>query len=36
MQAYPSVLKVNNRILLFYNGNSFGRDGFKISELQQD
>ncbi len=28
MQAYPAVIKIKDKLLLFYNGNSFGLDGF--------
>jgi hypothetical protein len=27
MQAYPNVLRHNDRLYLFYNGNGFGREG---------
>ena len=28
MQAYPAVLEVDGNLLMFYNGNGFGVDGF--------
>jgi hypothetical protein len=28
MQAYPAVLEVDGKLLMFYNGNGFGVDGF--------
>jgi len=28
MQAYPSVLSINEKTYLFYNGNNYGHDGF--------
>jgi sucrose-6-phosphate hydrolase SacC (GH32 family) len=27
MQCYPQIIRVNNKLLLFYNGNGFGREG---------
>lgn len=33
MACYPQVLKVDERLLLFYSGNSFGRTGFGVAEL---
>jgi predicted GH43/DUF377 family glycosyl hydrolase len=32
MVAYPCVLRVGSRILMFYNGNGFGSDGFAWAE----
>jgi hypothetical protein len=32
MIAYPCVLRVGSRILMFYNGNGFGFDGFAWAE----
>jgi len=32
MIAYPYVIKDNNRLLLFYNGNEFGKSGFGYAE----
>jgi len=31
MQAYPSVIKFQDSILLFYNGNNFGKNGIEIA-----
>lgn len=33
MMCYPQICEVDGRILLFYCGNSFGREGFGIAEL---
>lgn len=32
MIAYPHVIKVKNKLLLFYNGNGFGKTGFGYAE----
>lgn len=32
MIAYPCVIRVGPRLLMFYNGNGFGRDGFAWAE----
>jgi hypothetical protein len=34
MLAYPCVVPVRNKILMFYSGNGFGRDGFGYAELE--
>ncbi len=34
MKAYPRVIQINDRILFFYNGNYFGKDGFGYAELE--
>lgn len=34
MKAYPRVLKVKDKFLLFYNGNYFGKEGFGYAVLQ--
>lgn len=34
MIAYPYIVTANNRILMFYNGNGFGRTGFGYAELE--
>lgn len=34
MQAYPRCIKINNRVLIFFNGNYFGKDGFGFAELE--
>ena len=33
MVSYPHVLKVKSKILMFYNGNGFGKSGFGYAEL---
>jgi hypothetical protein len=33
MMAYPYVVKVDDRVLMFYNGNGFGAAGFGVAEL---
>jgi sucrose-6-phosphate hydrolase SacC (GH32 family) len=33
MVAYPSVLEVNNKVFMFYNGNDYGKSGFGLAEL---
>lgn len=33
MVEYPHVIKVKNKILMFYNGNGFGASGFGYAEL---
>ena len=34
MITYPHVSTIDGRILLFYNGNDFGREGFGYAELE--
>jgi predicted GH43/DUF377 family glycosyl hydrolase len=34
MQAYPAVVRANNRTLMFYNGNDFGAAGFGLAICQ--
>jgi hypothetical protein len=34
MIAYPCVLEVDGRRLMFYNGNGFGAEGFGWAEWQ--
>lgn len=34
MQAYPRVINVDGKFLLFYNGNYFGKEGFGFAELE--
>ena len=34
MMAYPCVVKVRNKYLMFYNGNGFGQSGFGYAELE--
>ncbi len=31
--CYPAVIKVEDRVLLFYNGNDYGRTGLGVAEL---
>lgn len=33
MMCYPQVLQVDSRVLLFYCGNDFGKEGFGIAEM---
>ena len=35
MTAYPHVIDVNGRRLMFYNGNGFGKSGFGYAELEK-
>lgn len=32
-QAYPAIVKVRSRFLMFYNGNGFGASGFGVAAL---
>lgn len=34
MMCYPCVLEANGRVLMFYSGNDFGRDGFGCAVLE--
>ena len=34
MMAYPYVIKVEDKYLMFYNGNYFGKEGFGYAELE--
>lgn len=34
MNAYPAVIKIGKDTYLFYNGNSFGKDGFGYAKLK--
>jgi hypothetical protein len=34
MMAYPYVVKVQDRLYMFYNGNGFGQSGFGYAELR--
>jgi len=36
MVAYPCVVQLDDRVLMFYSGNYFGRDGFGYAELATD
>jgi hypothetical protein len=33
MTAYPGIVEVDGRLLLFYNGNEYGLAGFGCAEL---
>jgi hypothetical protein len=33
MMAYPSVLKLDKKVYMFYNGRSYGKEGFGLAEL---
>lgn len=35
MMAYPSVIEVNGKVFMFYNGNEYGRYGFGVAELRE-
>lgn len=35
MVAYPAVLRVNDRLIMFYNGNGFGVEGFGWADCAQ-
>ncbi len=32
MQCYPHVINLNERLVMFYNGNGFGRTGIGYAE----
>ncbi|HSZ87277.1 MAG TPA: hypothetical protein VK787_14695 [Puia sp.] len=34
MMAYPAITKINDFFYLFYNGNSFGKEGFGYAKLK--
>jgi hypothetical protein len=34
--CYPSLLQLENRVYMFYNGNNMGVDGFGVAELSGD
>ena len=36
MMAYPYIVNVRGKILMFYNGNGFGQTGFGYAELEND
>lgn len=36
MTAYPGVVEIGGRVLVFYNGNDYGRHGFGCAELVGD
>ena len=31
MNEYPSVIEFNNKMVMFYNGNNFGENGFGLA-----
>ena len=33
MVAYPEIVDIENRRLMFYNGNGFGQSGFGYAEI---
>ncbi|PCH95133.1 MAG: hypothetical protein COB85_04830 [Bacteroidetes bacterium] len=35
MMAYPSICRVKDQVILFYNGNEFGEDGFGWAVLEE-
>jgi hypothetical protein len=34
MTCYPSVFEIDDRIVMIYNGNGFGRTGFGYAVLE--
>lgn len=36
MQAYPSIVKYEDKTYMFYNGNDYGREGFGYAVLEED
>ena len=36
MVAYPAIVKIDNRKIMFYNGNGFGTDGFGYAVLENN
>jgi hypothetical protein len=32
--SYPAVLPLQGKLLVFYNGNEMGRDGFGVAECR--
>ena len=36
MIAYPSIIKIKDKYVMFYNGNSFGKDGFGYAILDNN
>ena len=36
MICYPDIVKINNKILMFYCGNGYGKSGFGYAELQKE
>lgn len=33
--CYPALIHAGSRMLMFYNGNGYGRTGFGVSEVLQ-
>lgn len=33
--AYPYILKLDNKLIMFYNGNGFGKTGFGYAEIEK-
>ena len=36
MICYPNVIKVKDKLYMFYNGNGFGQSGFGYAELENN
>ena len=36
MVEYVSIVKFNKKLLMFYNGNNFGKNGFGMAVSKQD
>jgi hypothetical protein len=36
MICYPNIIELQNKYLMFYNGNNFGKSGFGYAELKND
>ncbi|GHV23740.1 glycosylase [Planctomycetales bacterium] len=36
MICYPAIVKVGEKVLMFYNGNEFGKSGFGVAVLRQN
>lgn len=36
MIAYSAVVEINNKLVMFYNGNGFGKTGFGYAELMEE
>ena len=34
MRAYPNLIKINDDLLIFYNGNNYGEEGIFCSKLE--
>ena len=33
MREYPALIEINNKLLMFYNGDNYGKEGILFSEL---